>query len=141
MNDTPIPNYPAPTTTTRAGVPPRPTEGNLAQHAWDELNRQGLFDPDGDYGGMLGRAVYDLVCTFAEQGHSGCSARACVDLFRRVASFEPLSDLTTDPDEWLDVTDGLWQSRRMAAAFSQDRGRTFRINGDPTVYTSKETTP
>ena len=38
------------------------------------------------------------------------------------------------------MTDDLWQSRRMSAAFSQDRGRTFRINGDPTVYTSKETT-
>ena len=36
--------------------PPRPTGSNIAGHAWDELDRAGLFTGDGDfYGGMTCR--------------------------------------------------------------------------------------
>lgn len=117
--------------TSHTEPPPRPTGSNIAGHAWDELDRAGLFTDDGDfYGGMTGRAVMDLVDVFVEQGHSGASASIVIDILRRVLAFEPLSPLTDDPAEWIEVADGLWQSRRQAQAFSQDGGKTYRLNDD-----------
>lgn len=126
--------------TSHTEPPPRPTESNLARHAWDELDRAGLFTDDGDfYDGMTGRAVMDLVDVFVEQGHSGMSASIVIDILRRVMAFEPLSPLTDDPAEWEEVMDGLWQSRRHARAFSQDGGKTYRLNGDgPTQHTARK---
>lgn len=120
-------------------APPRPTSSNIAQHAWDELHRAGLFTADGDfYGGMTGRAVMDLVAVFVGQGHSGGSASAVAHLFHELVMFRPLGPLTDDPGEWMEVADGLWQSRRRPEAFSRDGGRTYRLNGDRgTVHTSE----
>lgn len=119
--------------------PPRPAQGSpIATYAWEELNRENLFTAEGDfYGGMTGRAVMDLVSLFAEQDHSGLSASLVADLFRQLVMFEPLGPLTDDPDEWMEVTDGLWQSRRKPSAFSRDGGKTYRDNDEPdTVQTT-----
>lgn len=119
--------------------PPRPESSNLRRHAWDELNRAGLFTEDGDfYGGMTGRAVMELIDLFAEQGHSGTSAGIVADLFVRLALFGPLGPLTDDPGEWCEVGDGLWQNRRDSAAFSRDGGKTYSRNGEPGVTHTSE---
>lgn len=118
-----LPRYDAP--------PPRPEDSNIAEYAWDELNRAGAFTADTDfYGGMTGRAVMDLVAVFVEQDHSGLSASLVADAFHRLVMFKPLGPLTDDPDEWMEVTDGLWQSRRQPEAFSRDGGATYRLNSD-----------
>lgn len=119
--------------------PPRPTGSDIARHAWDELNRAGLFTADGDfYGGLTGRAVMALVDVFVEQGHSGASASLVAGMFTSLVRFEPLSPLTDDPDEWMEVTDGLWQSTRQSEAFSRDGGKTYRMNSDhDTLHTSE----
>lgn len=119
--------------------PPRPTGSNLARYAWDELVRVGAFTADTDfYGGMTGRAIMELIETFAAQGHSGVSAPTVIAAFGKLANFEPLTALTDDPDEWHEVADGLWQSRRKPAAFSHDGGRTYRVNGDrDTIHRTK----
>ena len=111
--------------------PPRPTDINVARYAWDELVRVGAFTADTDfYGGMTGRAIMELIETFAAQGHSGASAPTVIAAFAKLASFEPLGLLTDDPDEWHEVSDGLWQSCRKPDAFSRDGGRTYRVTGD-----------
>lgn len=119
--------------------PPARPEGssNIARHAWDELNRAGLFTENG---GMIGRAVMDLVDVFVEQGHSGMSAGIVLDIFRRVVSVEPLTSLTDDPDEWRNVDgDNLWQSRRRPDAFSNDGGKTYYTlnEGCDVIHTSE----
>ena len=128
-----LPRYDAP--------PPRPEGSNIAGHAWDELNRAGAFTAEGDfYGGMTGRAVMDLVAVFVEQDHSGLSASLVADAFHRLVMFQPLGPLTDNPDEWMEVTDGLWQSRRQPEAFSRDGGATYRLNSDhdhDTIRTSE----
>ena len=117
--------------TTYDAPPPRPTGSNFARHAWDELVRVGAFTADTDfYGGMTGRAIMELIETFAAQGHSGASAPTVIAAFAKLASFEPLTALTDDPDEWQEVADGLWQSCRKPDAFSRDGGRTYRVTGD-----------
>ena len=79
--------------------------GNLEEFAEAELRRAGWFDdsPDAMYGGMVGPAVMKMIKVFAAEGHSGMSARLCLDIFHRVARFKPLSKLTSDPAEWMEV--------------------------------------
>lgn len=103
---------------------------SLVDHATRELQAAGLFDEDSDYNGMLGEAVLELIETFANQGHSGFSAMMTIQLFDLLANYKPLSDLTDNPHEWMEVVDGLWQSRRNSEAFSNDGGKTYRLNSN-----------
>ena len=117
---------------------------NLVAHAQTELSRAGLLDADSDYDGMLGKAALELVEKFANQGHSGASAFMTIDIVSRLMRYEPLTPLTSDPAEWNHIADempgaaapGLWQSRRDAAAFSNDGGKTYKRNGEDVTHTS-----
>jgi len=102
---------------------------SLKEHAKYELEKVGLFDKDSDYGGMIGKAVMELIEKFSEQGHSGFSASMVVDIFNKLASFKTLSKLTSDPEEWNNVSEmsgkPMWQSKRCPSAFSKDGGKTW----------------
>lgn len=98
---------------------------SLVQHAETELRLAGLFDKDSDYDGALGPAVMELVEKFAAQGHSGFSAGLTLDLFNRVASFKPLTPITSNPDEWMECGPSVWQNRRKPTTFSKDGGKTW----------------
>ena len=104
---------------------------NLTDHARKELEFAGLFDKDSDYNGMLGEAVLALIEKFANQGHSGFSAELTTQLFNKLAKFQPLTELTDSPDEWMSVSEHsfnnlpMYQSRRSPACFSQDGGKTY----------------
>lgn len=104
---------------------------NLTDYAQKELERAGLFDKDSDYGGMLGEAVLALIELFAKQDHSGFSAGLTRELFNKLSSFKPLTEITDDPDEWISVTDcgdknkPIWQSSRSPSLFSNDEGKTY----------------
>lgn len=104
-------------------------ESNLVRHARDELARAGLFDIDSDYGGMLGDAALAIVTLFAEQGHSGMSAALTTDIATRLMQFQTLTPITSDPDEWMNVSDvsgvPMWQSKRDPSFFSTDGGSTW----------------
>jgi hypothetical protein len=102
----------------------------MSDFARKELDLAGMFDKDSDYEGMLGEAVMDLIELFASQGHSGFSAAMTVDLFDRLASYKPLTELTDNPDEWNDVSEFQggkpgWQSTRSPSCFSNDGGKTY----------------
>ncbi len=104
---------------------------NLIEHAKRELSLAGLDKPDSDYNGMIATAVLELVAVFAAQGHSGFSARMTRDVFDRLASFKPLTPVTDNPSEWVDVSamsgpDGpCWQNVRHSSCFSNDGGKTY----------------
>ena len=102
----------------------------LVDHAEDELRRAGLFDEDSDYGGMMAHSVLAIMKLFAKQGHSGFSAEMCKMLFQKLASFETLTPITSDPKEWNDVSEmcsgkPFWQNNRNPAMFSEDGGKTW----------------
>lgn len=104
-------------------------ESNLVLHAQRELKAAGLYDADSDYGGMIGKAAEQIVAVFAEQGHSGFSAEITTAVVSKLMRFDPLTPLTNDPDEWMEV-EGFgklkaWQSRRNSSCFSNDGGRTY----------------
>jgi len=78
----------------------------------------------------------DLVRVFAAQGHSGGSAVETIELFRRVASYEPLTALTYGPEQWIDRTAEsgrpMWQHLRDSRVFSTDHGAThYSIEDEP----------
>ena len=100
---------------------------NLYRHAESELRREGLLGDTEDflYGDMLGQAVLDLIELFADQGHSGMSAGYTLHIFERLANFQSLSPLSSDPEEWNEVGDGVWQNNRFFACFSEDGGKTY----------------
>lgn len=105
---------------------------NLEDFARDELTRAGLFSKGSDYGGMLGDAVMKMIKVFADEGHSGFSANMAINLFERVARFEPLTPLTGEDDEWNEVGTGVFQNRRCSHVFKENgeaydsTGRIFR---------------
>jgi len=102
--------------------------GNLVTHAKFEMLKAGLYDDDSDYGGMLAGAVTELMEVFEKQGHSGMSAARTVQLFQKLAMFEPLCPLTGDDDEWLEVADGIFQNKRCSHVFKEN-GEAYDIEG------------
>jgi len=121
---------------------------SLRDHARVELEAAGLFDKDSDYGGMLGDSVMELVDKFADQGHSGFSAYLCIDLFSRVAKYEPLTPLTGKPDEWVEAGEEggeiLYQNKRCSTVFKVGNAQAYNIDGkifrepDGACYTNKD---
>lgn len=101
---------------------------NLEDFAKDELTRAGLFSKDSDYGGMMGDAVMKLIKVFSEEGHSGFSAGMAVNIFERVARFEPLTPLTGADDEWVEVGEGTFQNKRCSHVFKEN-GEAYDIDG------------
>lgn len=106
----------------------------LVDYARAELERAELFDLDSDYGGMLGKAAMEMVETFARQGHTGSSAALMLAILERLLQFKPLTPLTYEPDEWVDVSDfsgcPMWQNKRDSTVFSTDGGEThYSVDG------------
>lgn len=108
---------------------------NLVEHAKYELQRAGLLDDDSDYDGMLGKAALEIVEVFAKQGHSGYSAMMTIDIVTKLMSYQPLTDITSDPEEWTFVAEDkggpIYQSKRRSSSFSRDGGKTWYDIDDP----------
>lgn len=106
----------------------------LEKYAERELRMAGIYDADSDYGGGLAHAVMGLVKAFANQGHSGFSAKATLDLFNKVANWEPIQPLMGTDDEWTEHIDGCFQNKRCSRVFKDRKddpaydidGRVFR---------------
>ena len=94
----------------------------LQEHARRELTLTGE-DPD----------VIDWYCRvikeFASFGHSGGSAAATIPVLHELLQYHPLTDLTSDPAEWMDRTAEsgrpMWQNIRDSRVFSEDGGKTY----------------
>lgn len=105
---------------------------NLVSHCKRELKYAGLFNKDSDYNGMIAKAVLELIKIFSKQGHSGFSAAWVRELFHKLANFETLTPITSDANEWQDVSkysndksNTLFQNKRNPAIFSKDNLRTW----------------
>lgn len=122
-------------------VEPQGEDSPLVAHAEREMRLAGLYDTDADYDGMIPQAVMAVVRAFAAQGHSGASAGMTLAIIDKVLRWEPLTALTSDPDEWQDVSEisgrPFWQSRRDPTVFSEDGGQTWYRLGDDAVHTSQ----
>ena len=119
---------------------PRRTESNLVTHARRELRIIGE-DPD------TIRGLCRVVQAFADMGHSGGSAQFAALYLDKLLRYQPLSDLTDDPDEWIDrhaeglTSSPLWQSKRNSEAFSTDGGKTYYLLSEQEAAGDIATTP
>ena len=99
----------------------------LREYAEQELTE--LFD--GESTDPMNRAmmadIMELVETFAKQGHSGFSANYCINLFNKLARYEPLTEILNNESEWmncafLDKDSGhLFQNKKCFALFKEGK--------------------
>ena len=104
---------------------------SLKEHAENEMRLAGLYDSDSDYGGMIPEAVMALVQAHREQGHSGGSHWLTLEIFNKVINYKTLTPINSDPNTWMEVGTGVWQSNRSPGFFSTDGGKTFYDLDDP----------
>jgi len=101
----------------------------IADHAERELYAAGLFNKDSDYGALIGKSVLAAAKEWGKVGHSGASHQIALAAFNKVINFEVLTPLTSDPNEWNDISDmcgkNNWQSKRQSNCFSADGGKTY----------------
>lgn len=101
-----------------------PEESNLCKHAKREMQLAG-FQPDDQID------IMKMIEAFASARPSGGQAPWLIHTFVRLAQFENLTALTSNPDEWIDRSDvsgyPVWQSTRNSEAFSEDGGKTYYL--------------
>lgn len=105
---------------------------NLERHAESELRLAGLFDKGSDYDGMIGEQVMKLIRAL-DDGHSGGSMSITLAAFDRVVRFRTLTPITSNPDEWMQISPDMWpggsptawQNKRQSSCFSNDGGKTY----------------
>jgi len=92
---------------------------------------------------MICNNVLDLLRVFASQGHSGSSAPYAINMFKKLAFFEPLVPLTGEDSEWNEIGTGKYQNNRCSHVF-KDGGNAYDIDGKVFIcpsggcYTSKD---
>lgn len=118
----------------------RRAESNLVAHARRELR---IIGEDRDTVEGLCRVIQ----AFADMGHSGSSAHFATLYLDKLLRYQPLSDLTDDPTEWIDrhaegmTTRPLWQSKRNPEAMSTDGGKTYYLLSEQEAAGDIATTP
>lgn len=111
-------------------------------HAQQEFRACGWLNEDGTYKDEMQGWVCDhllkLLDAFADEGHSGSSAPYTINLFSKLAKFEPLAPLTGEDWEWNEICDErtggitVYQNNRMSSVFKQsDRfdGKPYWLDG------------
>lgn len=109
---------------------------NLKNHALMEFRAAGWCDDNGKFTNemqeLICNHVLKLLDVFSEEGHSGSSAPYAVNLFSKLAMFEPIVPLSGEDWEWNEVRSGVFQNKRCGHVFKQaDRfdGQAYDIDG------------
>lgn len=96
----------------------------LVEHAQRELE---LARVEEDVRPSLIQAIE----AFSSYGHSGGSYSICAPMLYDLLNYRPLTPLTDDPSEWVDVAKQsgytLWQNARDSEAFSIDGGKHYYL--------------
>lgn len=109
---------------------------NLKNHALMEFRAAGWCDESGKFNDemqeMICSHVLKLLEVFSDEGHSGSSAPYAINMFEKLAKFEPLVPLTGEDWEWVDVAEvsgrTLWQNKRCGRVF-KDNESAYDIDG------------
>jgi hypothetical protein len=110
---------------------------NYKTHALSEFRAAGWTDETGKFKDEMQEAicthVLKLLDAFADEGHSGFSASYAINLFEKLAKFEPVAPLTGEDWEWEEISDGrtngvtVYQNKRCGRVFKQSD----RFDGKP----------
>lgn len=120
---------------------------NLIEHAKEEFRAIGYkpLDQEQEDGPnkWMQENVLELLEVFSKQGHSGHSAPFCVEMFNKLARYEPLGPITGEDWEWVEVSSGTFQNKRCSHVFKEN-GQAYDIEGrifkdkDGSCWTNRE---
>jgi hypothetical protein len=106
---------------------------NYEKHARQEFRAAGWTDENGQFNDEMQEAicthVLKLLEVFDGEGHSGSSAPYAINLFEKLAKFEPVAPLTGEGWEWVEVSDGVYQNKRCGHVFKGADGKAYDIDG------------
>ena len=119
---------------------------NILNYAKEELRRLRGDNPEPcEMQDAIEKDILQIVEIFSEQGHSGFSAAYAIGIIEKVLRFEPLTPLTGDDDEWVDLGysfDMAAQNKRCGHVFRRSDGTCYDIDAiifrtpDWSCYTS-----
>jgi len=93
---------------------------SLEDYARQEL---GLLDGGDDpMQAEMSKDIMQVIKLFGSQGHSGFSAGYAIGAIERLLRFQPLTPLTGKDDEWNEIGEGVFQSRRCPSVFKDAEG-------------------
>jgi hypothetical protein len=96
---------------------------NYESHAQREFRAAGWLNEDGtfkdDMQKLICEHVLELLAVFDGAGHSGFSAPYAINLFGKLAKFEPVAPLTGEDWEWNETSPGVFQNNRCGHVFKQ----------------------
>jgi hypothetical protein len=112
---------------------------NYEKHAMIEFRATGWSDEHGKFKDEMQEAickhVLELLDVFHGEGHSGTTAPYTIDLFKKLAMFEPVAPLTGEDWEWANVSENggknggpLYQNKRCGHVFKDSTGA-YDIDG------------
>lgn len=116
---------------------------NLVKHTENEFKALN-WPGDCEMQTMVCDNVIDLVTVFSTQGHSGSSAPYVINLFKRLADFEPIAPLTGADSEWNKIGDNKYQNCRCSHVFKDEDGKPYdslgKVFREPNgcCYTSRD---
>lgn len=106
---------------------------NFIKHAEHELDLIGMTEDSPDeMNAAMRKHILHMVTQFADEGHSGFSARYAAGILTKLMEFKPLSPLTGEDDEWnqIDYGNGVsYQNKRLSSVFKDGDGEAYNIDG------------
>lgn len=81
---------------------------------------------------MMRKHILHMVQEFANEGHSGFSAKYALEILGNVLDFKPLTPLTGEDSEWIELDYGddiSFQNNRCSTVFKHNDGQAYDING------------
>jgi hypothetical protein len=104
---------------------------NLKSFAEQELDAIGMTDED-EMNGAMRKHILHMIKEFSQEGHSGFSASYAIGILTKLLKYEPLSPLTGEDSEWVDVAEQsggtLYQNKRCSRVF-KDPNSVYDIDG------------
>ena len=77
---------------------------------------------------LMRKQVLEMVSLFASHGHSGMSAGYAISLITPLLKQEPIGPLRGTDDEWVEVSEGMFQNKRCSHVFKEN-GNAYDIDG------------
>jgi len=108
----------------------------MLDFAKSELDCIGMTDDDlsgEDINFCMRDHILRMVEEFSKEGHSGYSASYALGILKKLLAFEPLTPLTGEDSEWIDVTEEsggnvMYQNKRLSSVF-KDNNSAWDIDG------------
>ena len=87
---------------------------SIIEQAKDELKRANFGDEDS-------KVMIEILGMFFGQWDSSGAVHAVAPVLQRLIAGRPITPLTGDPEEWVEVMDGVYQNKRCSTVFKDSR--------------------